>query len=149
MRLLEQAHVPYQVLTYEYDEDDLSGITAAQHLGVNPEMVFKTLVLRGSKQTVIVCLLPVAATLDLKKTALLCGEKRVEPVHVKELLALTGYMRGGCSPIGMKKNFPVYADSSLASQPGVLVNAGKRGMQLKLNSHDLVAFCHITLGDII
>ncbi len=148
MRLLEQAHVSYEVLAYEYDEDDLSGVTAAQRLGVDPEMVFKTLVLRGSKQPIIVCLLPVAATLDLKKLAVLCGEKRVEPVHVKELLPLTGYMRGGCSPIGMKKNFPVCADSSLASQPQVLVNAGKRGVQLKLDPQDLIAFCHITLGDI-
>lgn len=148
MRLLDQAHVPYEVLSYAYDEEDLSGVTAARILGVSPETVFKTLVLRGVRQPVIVCVLPVAATADLKKLALLCGEKRVEPVHVKELLPLTGYMRGGCSPIGMKKAFPVYADSSLSQQPQVLVNAGKRGLQLKINPQDLIAFCRITLGGI-
>ena len=148
MRLLEQAHVPYEVLSYDYDEEDLSGVTAARHLGVNPEMVFKTLVLRGTKQPILLALLPVAGTLDMKKLAVLCGEKRVEPLHVKELLPITGYMRGGCSPIGMKKAFPVYADSSLAEHSQVLVNAGKRGIQLKLNPQDLIAYCHITLGDI-
>lgn len=148
MRLLDQAHVAYEVLSYACDVEDLSGVTAARLLGVSPDRVFKTLVLRGGRQPVIVCVLPVAATADLKKLALLCGEKRVEPVHVKELPALTGYLRGGCSPIGMKKAFPVYADSSLAKQPQILINAGRRGLQLKIAPQDLIAFCHITLGDI-
>ncbi|MGI6687699.1 MAG: Cys-tRNA(Pro) deacylase [Christensenellales bacterium] len=148
MRLLEQAHVPYEVLSYAYDEEDLSGVTAARHLGVDPEIVFKTLVLRGARHPILLALLPVERTLDMKKLAVLCGEKRVEPVHVKELLPLTGYMRGGCSPIGMKKSFPVYADSCLTRHPQVLVNAGKRGLQLKINPQDLIAFCQITVGDI-
>lgn len=148
MRLLEQAHVPYEVLSYAYDKEDLSGVTAARRLGVDPEIIFKTLVLRGTRQPILLALLPVEKILDMKKLAVLCGEKRVEPVHVKELLPLTGYMRGGCSPIGMKKNFPVYADSCLTRHPQVLVNAGKRGLQLKLNPQDLIAFCQITAGDI-
>ena len=149
MRMLDRAGIAYEVMGYAYDESDLSGVSAARQMGLDPAMVFKTLVLLGSAYPVLVCLLPVAETLNLKKLAALSGEKRVSPAHVKDLLALTGYMRGGCSPIGMKKAFPVYADESLMQQEQVLVNAGKRGVQLKLVPQDLISFCHITLGDLL
>lgn len=149
MRLLDKAGITYQVVSYDYDEDDLSGVSAAKHMGLSPSMVFKTLVLLGTTAPVLVCLLPVDRTLNLKSLAALSGEKRVTPAHVKDLLALTGYMRGGCSPIGMKKPYPVYADNSLLQQDQVLVNAGKRGLQLQLAPRDLVAYCRITLGDLL
>lgn len=149
MRLLDRAQIPYQVLSYAADESELSGLDAARILGVDPEMVYKTLVLTGSSNPVLVCLLPAPHSLDLKKLAALSGDKRVSPVHMKDLLRLTGYLRGGCSPIGMKKDFPVFADKCLTNQDQVLVNAGKRGVQLKLAPRDLIDYCRIVLGDVL
>ena len=108
MRLLRQANIPFDTSEYEVDESDLSGVHAAAQLGVEPDCVFKTLVARGGKGGLYVFVIPVAEELDLKKCAAAVGEKKVEMIHVKELLGLTGYIRGGCSPIGMKKAFPTY-----------------------------------------
>ena len=116
MRLLEQAKITYQTSQYDYSEEDLSGVHAAEVLGFDPAMVFKTLVTRGDKTGPVVFVIPVAQELDLKKAAKVSGNKSVAMVHVKELLVLTGYIRGGCSPIGMKKKFPTYVDESALDQ---------------------------------
>lgn len=148
MRLLDRAGIAYSVLTYPVTEDDLSGFSMARHLQVDPALVYKTLVLKGANKGVLVCLLPVERSLDLKALAVLCKDKRVEPLSVKELLQITGYVRGGCSPIGMKRPYPVYADSSLETLQEVIISAGKRGMQLRLLARDLIAVCSITLGPV-
>ena len=104
MRLLEKAHIPFETGTYEYDESDLSGAHAAEVLGIDPDIMFKTLVTRGERMGILVFCIPVCAELDLKKCAASSGDKRVELIHVKELVSLTGYVRGGCSPVGMKQS---------------------------------------------
>lgn len=140
MRLLKQAGIPFDTSEYEVDESDLSGVHAAQLLGVDPDCVFKTLVGRGAGNSLYVFVIPVAEELDLKKCASAAGEKRIEMIHVKELLPLTGYIRGGCSPIGMKKKYPTFIDEIAALFDRIYVSAGLRGCQLILNPEDLRAF---------
>ena len=110
MRMLEQEGISYDTASYPVDENDLSGLHAAKMLGTGPDRVFKTLVAKGEKRGYLVFCIPVAEELDLKKAARAAGDKRVELLPLKELLSVTGYMRGGCSPIGMKKHFPTYND---------------------------------------
>ena len=112
MRMLEAAGIPYETSRYEVDESDLSGSHAADALGADHDCVYKTLVLKGEKTGYLVCCIPVDEELDLKNTARAAGDKKVEMIHVKELLPLTGYIRGGCSPIGMKKKFPTYIEET-------------------------------------
>ena len=133
MRLLRQAKIPFETGSYTVDETDLSGVHAAHELGVEPERVFKTLVARGDKTGINVFVIPVAEELDLKKCAAASGNKKLEMVHVKDLLGLTGYVRGGCSPVGMKKQFPTFIDASAQSQPTIMISAGKIGMQVELD----------------
>ena len=133
MRLLRQAKIPFETSSYTVDETDLSGVHAAHELGVEPERVFKTLVARGDKTGINVFVIPVAEELDLKKCAAASGNKKLEMVHVKDLLGLTGYVRGGCSPVGMKKQFPTFIDASAQSQPTIMISAGKIGMQVELD----------------
>ncbi len=140
MRLLKQANIPFETSEYPVDESDLSGVHAAQMLGVEPDRVFKTLVARGGKNALYVFVIPVAEELDLKKCAGAVGEKKLEMVHVKELLGLTGYIRGGCSPIGMKKKYPTYIDEIATLFERIYVSAGLRGQQLILNPEDLRAY---------
>lgn len=140
MRQLDAAKIPYEVLTYEVDESDLSGVHIATQLGLPLEMVFKTLVARGDKTGYLVFCIPVAAEIDLRAAAALTGNKKIEMVHVKDLLALTGYIRGGCSPIGMKKKFPTYFDVSAADHEKITVSAGVRGAQLLIGREALLAF---------
>lgn len=140
MRLLDAAKIPYEVLTYEVDENDLSGTHIAAQLDLPLDMVFKTLVAKGDKTGYLVFCIPVAAEIDLRPAASLTGNKKIEMVHVKDLLGLTGYIRGGCSPIGMKKKFPTYVDASVADHPVITVSAGVRGAQLKLAGEDLVKY---------
>lgn len=140
MRLLDAAKIPYEVLTYEVDENDLSGTHIASRLDLPLEMVFKTLVAKGDKTGYLVFCIPVAAEIDLRAAAALTGNKKIEMVHVKDLLGLTGYIRGGCSPVGMKKKFPTYFDASVEAQPVITVSAGVRGAQLKLASDALMAY---------
>ncbi len=130
MRLLETAGIPYTSKTYEWSEDDLSGVHAAAELGLPAEQVFKTLVARGDKTGPVVFCIPVAEELDLKKAASVSGNKRVELLHLKELLPLTGYQRGGCSPIGMKKAFPTCIDETAILFDFISVSAGQRGVQV-------------------
>jgi Cys-tRNA(Pro)/Cys-tRNA(Cys) deacylase len=140
MRLLDAAGLPYRTAEYDYDESDLSGLHAAKAVGMPAEQVFKTLVTRGDRTGTLVFCIPVAEELDLRKAAAVSGNKKVEMIHVKELLDLTGYMRGGCSPIGMKKKYPTYLDETAMLFDEIAVSAGRRGLQLILSPITLAAY---------
>ena len=148
MRLLKQAKIPFDTSEYEYDESDLSGVHAAAVLGIDPDCMFKTLVARGDKTGLGVFCIPVAEELDLKKAAAVTGDKKIEMVHVKELLGLTGYIRGGCSPIGMKKKYPTFIDETAQLFDRIYVSAGQRGQQLILSPDDLRAYTGAAYADI-
>lgn len=137
MRLLDAAGIDYRVQEYEVDEKDLSGVHVAQSIGQDVDTVFKTLVLKGEKTGFLVCCIPVAEELDLKKTAKAAGDKKVEMLPMKELLPVTGYIRGGCSPVGMKKKFPTYIEETAELFDEIAVSAGCRGMQIIVNPEDL------------
>lgn len=141
MRMLDKAKVSYEVRSYTVDEEDLSGVHVAQQLGVDPACMFKTLVLHGDKTGYLVACIPVALTVDLKALARVSGNKRVEMIHVKELLPLTGYIRGGCSPVGMKKKFPTYIDERILDLPQAVFSAGQRGWQVVVAPQDII---HVT-----
>ena len=145
MRRLDAAKIEYKVMEYEVDENDLSGTHIAEQIGLACDMVFKTLVTKGDKTGVVVFCIPVDKEIDLKAAATATKNKRVELVAVKELLGLTGYIRGGCSPIGMKKNYPVYMDVTAKDHPEITVSAGVRGAQLLISSEKLVSFVGATL----
>jgi len=140
MRMLDSARIPYTVLEYEVDENDLSGVHIAEQLGFPEEQMFKTLVARGDKTGPVVLCIPVVREIDLKRAAVITGNKRIEMVHVKELLGLTGYIRGGCSPIGMKKKFPTWIDESALLFEQITVSSGTRGAQLLLDREALLTF---------
>ena len=140
MRLLDAAGINYEAGEYEVDEDDLSGSHAADMMGMDHDTMFKTLVLKGDKNGYLVCCIPVDEELDLKKVAKASKDKKVEMIHMKELLPLTGYMRGGCSPIGMKKKFPTYIEETVVLFDEIAVSAGIRGAQVILNPEDLKAY---------
>ena len=148
MRLLKQAGIEYGTSEYEVDESDLSGVHAARMLGIDPDCMFKTLVTRGEKKGIYVFCIPVAQELDLKKCAAAVGEKKVEMIRVKELLGLTGYVRGGCSPIGMKKKYPTYIDEIATLFDRIYVSAGMRGQQVILSPEDLRAYTDATFVDL-
>lgn len=139
MRMLDSAKIPYEVRTYEFEETDLAGIHAADAVGMPYETVFKTLVARGDKTGFVVFCIPVAEELDLKKAARASKNKSVELLHVKDLLPTTGYIRGGCSPVGMKKRFPTLIDESCLSYDIIFISGGKRGIQLRIAPRDLIA----------
>lgn len=149
MRLLDAAHVEYETASYDYDESDLSGVHAAAELGVAPEIVFKTLVTRAPGNEYYVFVIPVAESLDLKKAAKAAGAKSIEMVHVKEILNLTGYIRGGCSPIGMKKAFPTFIDETASLYEKIYFSAGKRGVQIIMNPDSLVEVIGAEYEDLI
>lgn len=148
MRLLKQAGIEFGTSEYEVDEDDLSGVHAAEQLGVDPDCVFKTLVARSDRRNLYVFCIPVAQELDLKKCATATGEKKIEMVHVKELLGLTGYIRGGCSPIGMKKKLPTLIDETAQLFDRIYVSAGARGRQLIIAPDDLARYTEAEYADI-
>lgn len=137
-RLLDTAKICYELISYEVDETDLSALTLAEKLGQNIEQVFKTLVLRGNVSGVFICVIPGHAEVDLKLAAKASGNKNAEMVAMKELLPLTGYIRGGCSPLGLKKAYPVFIHQSCLHFDFILISAGKRGLQLKLSPADLI-----------
>ena len=149
MRLLEQAKIPYETREYEYSEDDLSGTHAADFLGFPYEMVGKTLVLHGDKTGYLVCCVPVDREIDLKKAAKATGNKKVEMIHVRELLPLTGYIRGGCSPIGMKRQFPTYINESAKTQKAVSISAGERGKQVLIAPDALAQYIRASFADLV
>lgn len=148
MRQLDKAGIDYEPIEYEVDENDLSGMHIAEQTGLDPNLMFKTLVARGEKIGPLVFCIPVNAELDLKKCAKAAGDKRVELIAVKELLGLTGYIRGGCSPIGMKKKFPTYIDETAILFDKITVSAGVRGCQLMLDREKLVGFIDATLSEL-
>lgn len=148
MRLLDAAKITYRSAEYDYDENDLNGMHAAAGIGMPPEQIFKTLLARGEKRGYLVFVIPVCCELDLKKAAKAAGDKKVELIHVKELLPLTGYIRGGCSPIGMKKPFPTYMDETAQLYDEVGVSAGCRGCQILLAPDDLIDYVNLTLADL-
>ena len=149
MRLLDAAHISYGTAEYEYDESDLSGVHAAAEIGRPAEQVFKTLVTRGDKSGITVFCIPVAEELDLKKAAGVSGNKKVDMIHVKELLGLTGYIRGGCSPIGMKKVFPTAVHQTAAEFDTIIFSGGKIGYQIELSLHDLSEAVRLSTADLI
>jgi len=148
-RLLDQMKVAYDLIPYEVDENDLGAQHIAEQLGQPIERLFKTLVLRGDKLGLFVCVIPGAEEVDLKKAAKVTGNKKVEMIHVKELLPLTGYIRGGCSPIGMKKALPTWFHESIVQYDHVFCSAGQRGLQFRIAPRDLVDAARGQLADII
>lgn len=144
MRILGQKKIKYTAHEYPHGEDAVDGVTVARMTGRDPACVFKTLVTRGASKGIYVFVIPVAEELDLKKAAKAVGEKSIAMVHVSEINALTGYVRGGCSPIGMKKQYKTVYHSSILSQNTVLVSAGKIGQQVELSPADLIG---LTRGD--
>ena len=140
MRLLDAARIVYETGTYEVDENDLSGSHAADLMGVDHDRMSKTLVLKGEKKGYLVCCIPVDEELDLKKAARAAGEKKVEMIHVKDMFDITGYIRGGCSPIGMKKHFPTYIEEMAQLYDTIMVSAGQRGVQVTLSPEDLRSY---------
>ena len=149
IRMLQQAKLPFREASYEYDENDLNGNHAAKAIGMPAEQVFKTLVTRGVKTGIHVFCIPVCCELDLKKAALVSGEKSIEMVPVKELLGLTGYIRGGCSPVGMKKRYPTYFDETCQLWDEIAVSAGQRGQQIILAPDVLLEFVNGIIVDIV
>ncbi len=147
MRILDKAGIKYTFHEYEYDENDLDGHHVADYLGLPYEEVFKTLTARSDKGEYLVFCLSVDDEVDLKKAAKLAGAKSVEMIHVKDLLNVTGYIRGGCSPIGMKKQYRTFIDEMIELVDNVSVSAGQRGLQIRLASLDLIRFTNATVGD--
>lgn len=141
-RLLDKAKISYELIPYEVDENDLSAIHVAASLGENIEQVFKTLVLHGDKNGHFVCVIPGEHEVDLKLAAKASGNKKCDLIPMKELLPLTGYIRGGCTPIGMKKPFPTFIHESCFDFPYIYISAGQRGLQLKLAAKDLIEEVH-------
>jgi Cys-tRNA(Pro)/Cys-tRNA(Cys) deacylase len=139
-RLLDAAGIHYELIPYEYTEDDLSAQHVAAQLGEDIDQVFKTLVLRGDRTGCFVCVIPGDFEVDLKVAARISGNKSCEMLHLKELLPTTGYIRGGCSPIGMKKPFPTFIHESALLYDYIYISAGQRGLQLKLAPQDLIGF---------
>lgn len=148
MRLLKAAGIEFEVRTYEVDEKDLSGVSVAKKTGLNPEEVFKTLVLRGEKKGIMVCIVPVELEVDLKKLAQASGDKKVEMVPMKEILGLTGYIRGGCSPVGMKKKYPTYLDQTCLLCERIAVSAGMRGAQMIVKTQELIEYTEACVCDV-
>ena len=140
--------IEYKLIPYQVDESDLSAIHVAEQLHEPVEQVFKTLVLRGDKSGYFVCIIPGAEELDLKAAAKISGNKSCDMIPMKELLNITGYIRGACSPIGMKKLFPTYIDKSYEVFEYIYISAGKRGLQIQLNPLDLVQIVSITTGSL-
>lgn len=149
VRLVQQANISCREYFYEFDENDLNGNHAARAIGMPPEQVFKTLVARGTKTGINVFCIPVCCELDLKKAAKAAGDKNMELVAVKELLALTGYIRGGCSPVGMKKKYPTFLDETCILWEEIAVSAGERGHQMVLSPDGLLEITGAELADII
>ena len=146
-RLLDAAGIEYELIPYEYTEDDLSAQHVAAELGEDIDRVFKTLVLRGDRNGFFVCVIPGNFEVDLKVAAQISGNKNCEMLHVKELLPTTGYIRGGCSPIGMKKAFPTFIHESALLYEHIYVSAGVRGLQICIAPEDLIRVAELRLSD--
>ena len=147
-RLLDKAKIPYNLIPYEFDENDLAAQHVADSLGQDIAKVFKTLVLHGDKTGHIVCVVPGNTEVDLKALAKVSGNKKVEMIAMKDLLSVTGYIRGGCSPIGMKKLFPTYFHSTATDFDHIYVSAVVRGLQLEISPSDLIGFVGATVAEV-
>ena len=148
LRILDQKKIKFEIKEYEYDEEHLSGDHVLAQVDLNENEVYKTLVLKGVKDY-LVCCIPVLEEIDLKKLAKASHNKSVEMIHMKDLLSITGYIRGGCSPIGMKKKFKTYFQQDIVNVDKVAVSAGKRGLQVILDAGDLVSITEGELVDVI
>lgn len=149
MRMLDKAGINYQVVEYKCDEDDLIGLHAAEQIKIiTPQQCFKTLVARGEKKGIFVFCVPVTGELNLKAAASSAGDKKVELTHVKELQGLTGYIRGGCSPVGMKKKYPTFIDASAQNYDKIGISGGMRGVQIILNPQELAKFTDAEFCDL-
>ena len=149
MRMLDKAKITYTTVTYEVDESDLSGTHIAECTGMDPKTVFKTLVAKGDKNGFCVFCIPCAEEVDLKKAAKVTGNKKVEFLHLKDLLPTTGYIRGGCSPIGMKKKFPTFIHGSAQNFDTIAVSGGMRGLQVILSPEELAKFVDAQFANLI
>ena len=147
-RLLDKARIPYKLIPYEFDENDLAAQHVADSLGQDIARVFKTLVLHGDRTGHIVCVVPGNAEVDLKALAKASGNKKVEMIAMKDLPGVTGYIRGGCSPIGMKKRFPTFFHTSALDFDTIYVSAGVRGLQLEINPSELIRFVSASTADV-
>lgn len=147
-RLLDRAKIAYELIPYAVDEEHLDAVHVAEQLGENIEQVFKTLVLRGDRNGIFVCVIAGDREVDLKAAARISGNKSAEMIHVRELLATTGYIRGGCSPIGMKRPFPVFIDSSCRRFDRIYVSAGVRGLQIRIAPDDLIGFVGAAVAEL-
>ena len=148
-RLLDRAKIRYELIAYEVDETDLSAVHVAEQLNEPVEAVFKTLVLKGDKTGFFVCIIPGAEELDLKKAAKISGNKSCEMIPMKDLLSITGYIRGACSPLGMKKRLPTFIHDSYRDFENIYVSAGKRGLQLHVAPQELIAEIKAIVGFLI
>jgi len=148
-RILDKGKIKYSLIPYQVDEDDLSAVHVAGQLKEPIEKVFKTLVLKGDKTGYFVCIIPGAEEVDLKKAAMISGNKNCEMIPMKELLPITGYIRGACSPIGMKKHFPTYIHDTCLKYEHIYVSAGKRGLQLLVSPKDLIQVIKSDVGFLI
>lgn len=147
-RLLDKAKIEYKLVEYVVDPENLAATHVADQLGEEISTVYKTLVLHGDKTGYFVCVIPSDLEVDLKKAAKASGNKKAEMIPMKELLPVTGYIRGGCSPIGLKKPFPIYIQEDCTNHPYIYISAGKRGMQIMLSPDDLIRFTEATPSDL-
>ena len=148
-RLLDAAGISYELRPYQFDENDLAATHVAEELGEDIATVFKTLVLHGDRTGYFVCVVPGDCEVDLKKAAAISGNKKAEMIPMKDLLGVTGYIRGGCSPVGMKKPFPTFFHRTASDFSIISVSAGQRGLQLKINPAELIAFTGAAVGDLV
>jgi len=148
VRILESQNINFELQEYEVDENDLSAEHVAESLGISAEKIYKTLILKGQKDPFLVAVIPGDAQLDFKKLAKASGNKNCEMLPLKDLLATTGYIRGGCSPIGMKKNFPTYIEEIATLENEIIISAGKRGLQIILNPKDLQIVTEASFADL-
>lgn len=148
-RLLDKAKIQYALIPYEVDENNLAAQHVAESLGQDIAQVFKTLVLHGDRTGYIVCVIPGDKAVDLKALAKVSGNKKVEMIPMKDLIQVTGYIRGGCSPVGMKKNFPTFFHSSAMNHELIYVSAGVRGLQIRISPSAIISFVHGTVADVV
>ena len=147
-RLLEAAKINFEAIEYKVDPNDLSGEHIAREIGISPSQMFKTLVLKGEKNGHVVCCISTNKEVDLKKVASQAGEKKIEMIPGKQLLATTGYIRGGCSPVGMKKKFPTFFDGSAEGFDEIYVSGGVRGITIKIKAKDLIEYVDGRVADL-
>lgn len=148
-RLLDRAGISYELVPYEVDENNLAATHVAESLGEDIRQVFKTIVLRGERNGYFVCVVPGDAEIDLKKAAKAAADKKADLIPMKDLLPLTGYIRGGCSPVGMKKPFPTFIHSTATGFDRIFISAGQRGLQFAISPADLIAYVGATVTDLI